>query len=195
MKDYTIRTSKFLSLILRHQPEKVGITLDQEGWVSVSELIQACEAYGFQLTLGELQEVVLNNDKQRFSFSSDGLSIRANQGHSVKVVLGYESTPPPSTLYHGTAQRFLPSIKEQGLLKGQRHHVHLSAETKTATAVGGRYGKPIVLRIASEQMHHDGHLFFRTANGVWLTEHVPVEYITFCDAECRWAAQFFALKS
>lgn len=185
MKDDHRRTSKFLSLILRHRPEKVGITLDQEGWVVVSELIQACAAHGFQLTLAELQAVVLHNDKQRFSFSADGLSIRAHQGHSVKVELGYESTPPPPTLYHGTALRFLPSIKAQGLLKGRRHHVHLSAETETATAVGRRYGQPIVLQIASAQMHQDGHMFFRTANGVWLTEQVPVEYITFSDAECR----------
>jgi putative RNA 2'-phosphotransferase len=185
MKDRTVRISKFLSLVLRHQPEKVGITLDHEGWVSVAELLHAFEAYGFHLTLQELQEVVLTNDKQRFSFSPDGLSLRANQGHSVQVELGYEAEPPPPILYHGTTERFLSSIKEQGLLKGRRHHVHLSEQEETATAVGRRYGKPVVLRIASDEMHRDGHPFFRSANGVWLTAQVPVRYITFRDEDER----------
>ena len=183
MKDRTIRISKFLSLVLRHQPEKVGLTLNDEGWVSVSELILAFESYGFPLALGELQEVVRSNDKKRFSFSPDGLFIRANQGHSVTVELGYEPVLPPPILYHGTAERFLSSIRQQGLLKGRRHHVHLSDNTETAETVGGRYGKPVVLRITSERMHKDGYLFFRSDNGVWLTESVPVEYIAFRDTD------------
>ena len=183
MKDRTIKTSKFLSLVLRHQPEKIGISLDDEGWVSVQELLQAFAAYGFRLTLAELQEVVRTNDKQRFSFSPDGLYIRASQGHSVRVELGYEPCAPPPTLYHGTAERFIASIKQQGLLKGRRHHVHLSEQQETAKAVGSRYGKPVVLKIASDEMQRNDYRFFRSANGVWLTEHVPVEYIMFHDTE------------
>jgi len=183
MKDRKIRISKFLSLVLRHQPEKVGLTLDHEGWVSVAELLNALAAFGFPLTLEELQEVVRSNDKKRFSFSPDRLLIRASQGHSVSVELGYEPKAPPSILYHGTAERFLSSIREQGLIKGQRHHVHLSDNQETATTVGRRYGKPVVLRVASERMHKDGYLFFRSENGVWLTEGVPVAYITFGDAD------------
>jgi len=183
MKNRTVKVSRFLSLVLRHEPEKIGLTLDDEGWVSVVELLRAFEAHGFDLTLGELQEVVHTNDKKRFSFSSDGSLIRASQGHSVKVELGCEPTPPPRILYHGTAERFLPSISQQGLLKGSRQHVHLSEQKETATEVGRRYGKPVVLRVASERMHTDGYLFFLSDNGVWLIEHVPVEYITFGDAE------------
>jgi putative RNA 2'-phosphotransferase len=179
MKDRNTKVSKFLSLVLRHQPEKVGITLDREGWVSVSLLLQAFETHGFDLTPDELQEIVRTNDKQRFTISPDGLFIRANQGHSVEVELGYEPKQPPPVLYHGTAERFLSSIKQQGLLKGQRHHVHLSEQEETADAVGRRYGKPVVLCVASGEMHRQGHLFFRSANGVWLTEHVPARYITF----------------
>lgn len=179
MKDRHTRVSKFLSLVLRHQPEKVGLTLDREGWASVSRLLNACETHGLHLTPNELQEIVRTNDKQRFSFSPDGLSIRANQGHSLEVELGYEPEPPPPFLFHGTAERSLPSIRKQGLSRGRRHHVHLSENEGTANAVGGRYGRPVVLRIASGEMHADGHLFFRSANGVWLTEHVPVRYITF----------------
>jgi len=120
MKDRTTQISKFLTLVLRHQPEKVGLMLGDEGWVSVAELLPAFDANGFRLSLGELQEVVRTNDKKRFSFSPDGLLIRASQGHSMKVELGYEATHPPEVLYHGTAERFLLSIKQQGLVKGRR---------------------------------------------------------------------------
>ena len=179
MKDRHTRASKFLSLVLRHQPEKVGITLDREGWVSVSRLLDACGAHGLELSPEELREIVRTNDKQRFSLSPDGLFIRANQGHSVEVDLGYEPEPPPPVLYHGTAERFLSSIKQRGLVRGRRHHVHLSEQQETADAVGRRHGKPAVLSVASGEMHSEGHLFFRSANGVWLTEHVPLRYITF----------------
>ena len=185
MKDRHVRVSKFLSLVLRHQPEKVGVTLDREGWVPVAALLEALEAHGRRLTPDELREVVRSNDKQRFSFSPDGLSIRASQGHSVEVELGYEPAEPPAVLYHGTAERFVPSIRGRGLLKGRRHHVHLSEEEATAVAVGRRYGRPVVLRVASGAMHADGHAFFRSANGVWLTEHVPARYITFGDGAPR----------
>ena len=185
MKERHVRVSKFLSLVLRHQPEKIGVTLDREGWVPVSRLLEALEAHGRRLTLDELREVVRANDKQRFSFSPDGLSIRANQGHSVEVELGYEPSEPPPTLYHGTAERFIQSIKQQGLSRGRRHHVHLSEQEATAVAVGRRYGRPVILSVASGAMHADGHPFFRAANGVWLTEHVPARYITFGADERR----------
>lgn len=179
MKDRTIRASKFLSLVLRHKPETIGLELDSQGWAPVSDLLRALSTSRFPLSLEELQEVVRSNDKQRFSFSVDGSRIRASQGHSLTLDLGYEPGVPPAILFHGTAERFLASIRQQGLIKGQRHHVHLSAETETAVNVGKRYGQPVLLIIASEQMNKDGHLFFRSANGVWLTERVPVEYIEF----------------
>lgn len=171
------RTSKFLSLILRHQPEKVGLKLDEAGWVGVAELLSALAAHGHKLTQQELETVVFTNDKQRFAFSPDGLQIRANQGHSVEVELAYASAVPPIVLYHGTAPQFLASIRTQGLLKGQRHHVHLSADTATAQKVGGRRGKPVVLLVRADKMHADGHIFYCSANGVWLTEHVPPQYL------------------
>jgi putative RNA 2'-phosphotransferase len=179
MKDRDTRVSKFLSLVLRHRPEEAGVTLDRGGWASVPDLLRALERRGLRLTPDELREIVRADDKQRFSLGPGGLSIRANQGHSVEVELGYEPLQPPPLLYHGTASRFLNSIREQGLSRGRRHHVHLSERPETATEVGGRYGKPVVLRVASGEMHREGYVFFRSANGVWLTEHVPVPYIAF----------------
>lgn len=176
-----VKISKFLSLILRHKPETIGLVLDEAGWASVSDLLQKCEQHGFALSLEELETVVATNDKQRFTFSEDGRRIRASQGHSVKVELGYQPLEPPETLYHGTVERFLPAILEKGLLKGKRHHVHLSAEIAAATKVGARRGKPVVLRVHSGQMVRAGHSFYQSANGVWLTEHVPANFISFLD--------------
>lgn len=176
-KDRFTKTSKFLSLVLRHEPGLIGITLDSAGWVSVSELLRACRDYGRPLTAEELREVVASDDKRRFSFSEDGRKIRANQGHSIPVELGYEPAAPPAILYHGTTERFLPSIREEGLKKGSRHHVHLSPDEETARKVGGRRGRPVVLKVESGRMHEAGHVFFRSANGVWLTERVPPEYL------------------
>lgn len=178
MKD-KVKASKFLSLVLRHQPETIGIQLDPQGWVRVSDLLVALSNAKFPLSLDELQEVVRTSDKKRFAFSDDGNMIRANQGHSISVDLGYDQATPPSVLFHGTADRFVTSIQSQGLIKGQRHHVHLSSNPDTALSVGQRYGKPVLLIISSERMSKDGHLFFRSANDVWLTDHVPVEYIEF----------------
>ncbi len=171
------KTSKFLSLVLRHKPETIGLTLDDNGWASVNELLKKLQEHGRGVTLVELQTVVANNNKQRFSFNEDGSKIRANQGHSIEVNLNLTPTTPPAQLYHGTATRNLGSILHQGLLKGERHHVHLSDNHATATAVGQRYGKPIVLHINTQQMYANGHLFFCSDNGVWLTEHVPPQYI------------------
>jgi putative RNA 2'-phosphotransferase len=178
MDDRAVRISKFLSLVLRHQPEKIGLSLDESGWASVERLIEASSRRGFDFTREELQNVVDGNDKKRFSLSEDGLWIRANQGHSIKVELGYAPTAPPEILYHGTAERVLTSIKQQGLLKGKRHHVHLSADVDTATQVGRRHGKPVVLTIEAGRMRQDGFIFYLSANGVWLTDCVPVQYLT-----------------
>ena len=179
MDAQSVKISKFLSLVLRHQPETIGLALDAAGWISVEELLTACRKHGTVITPEQLQHVVASNDKQRFSFSEDGLLIRANQGHSVEVELGYEAAMPPAKLFHGTAERFLASIKEHGLLKGQRHHVHLSADIETATKVGQRHGKPVVLRVDAGKMQQDGFIFYLSTNGVWLTEHVPVPYLVF----------------
>lgn len=178
-KDKLTKTSKFLSLVLRHEPRLIGITLDSAGWVPVSELLRACHAHGQPLTLEELHEVVAGNDKQRFSFSEDRQKIRANQGHSVPVELGYTPDIPPNILYHGTVEKFLPLIKEEGLKKGARHHVHLSSDEETAGRVGGRRGRPVILKVESGRMQQEGFEFFRSANGVWLTEHVPSKYLIF----------------
>ena len=169
--------SKFLSLVLRHQPEKIGITLDSSGWVSVSELLDACQNNRLPITKEELETIVSENDKRRFSFSEDRLLIRANQGHSVSVALEYQAITPPDSLYHGTIDRFLQSISELGLIKGKRHHVHLSEDIVTAEKVGARRGKPIVLKVHSGKMFQDGYLFYMAENGVWLTDSVPPSYL------------------
>ena len=179
MTNRSVKTSKFLSLVLRHNPELIGITLDSAGWVSVSELLRACQAHGHQVSLTELHDVVTSNDKQRFSLSKDGQMIRANQGHSLLVELGYSPTIPPDILYHGTVEKFLLSIKEEGLRKGARQHVHLSQDEETAQRVGARRGKPIIIRVESRRMNRDGYEFFLSTNGVWLTEHVPTAYLIF----------------
>ena len=178
MSNRQVIISKFLSLILRHSPERIGISLDKSGWTPVTKLLEACNAHGFPLTFEELRSVLESNDKKRFAFSADGSSIRASQGHSVEIELDYAPATPPEILYHGTAERFLSSIKEGGLIKGRRHHVHLSSEEMTARTVGQRYGKPVVLKIESGLMHEEGFEFYRSANGVWLTKHVPVRYIS-----------------
>ena len=173
------RASKFLSLVLRHEPERIGITLDDAGWTDVDALLTALDAHGLALTRAELDAIVASSDKQRFALSPDGARIRANQGHSVDVELGLEAVTPPDVLYHGTVDAALPGIRAQGLLKGQRHHVHLSADVETAQKVGGRRGKAVVLAIRAGEMAAAGHTFYRSANGVWLVDHVPVQFIGF----------------
>ncbi|UII28300.1 RNA 2'-phosphotransferase [Fulvivirga maritima] len=175
------RTSKFLSLVLRHKPEQIGLKLDNAGWASVTELVEKCNAHSISLDVDKLSEIVDNNDKKRFIFSPDKQKIRANQGHSLKVDLGLEQKEPPVILYHGTAIRNIDSIKEKGLLKRDRHHVHLSAQTDVAMQVGSRYGKATVLTVNTDQMYKDGLLFYQSENGVWLTDHVPPRYIDFKD--------------
>lgn len=177
--DRSVETSKFLSYVLRHRPDSIGITLDPEGWVEVDTLLEACATNGRAISRAQLEEVVATNNKKRFAFNEDGTRIRASQGHSVDVDLAYEPATPPEILYHGTVDRFLDSIREQGLIRGSRHHVHLSHEIGTAQNVGSRRGRPVVLRVRAGDMHRKGIPFFCSANGVWLTEHVPPEHIDF----------------
>jgi putative RNA 2'-phosphotransferase len=173
----SVRISKLLSLVLRHEPERIGIVLDEHGWTDVDALLAACGAHGAAITRAELEEVVATSDKQRFALSEDRARIRANQGHSVDVDLDLEPAAPPARLYHGTIDRFVASIRKQGLVRGERHHVHLSADVETAIKVGGRRGKPVVLTVRADEM--TDHTFFRSANGVWLVDHVPPELIDF----------------
>ena len=175
----TIKTSKFLSLILRHEPERVGLKLGEAGWVSVEELLQAVNRNGVSLTLDQLKHIVATSDKKRFAFSDDGQRIRTSQGHSVEVDLQYPPQTPPEFLYHGTATRFLDSIRKDGLQKMERHDVHLSAETKVTLQVAGRHGKPVLLTIRAGDMHRAGFVFRCSANGVWLVDHVPTQFIEF----------------
>lgn len=175
-----IRTSKFLSLVLRHRPEVIGVALDPDCWLDINALIANANSHGHAITLQQLHDVVANNDKQRFALSEDGMCIRANQGHSVRHVdLDLPVVQPPIHLYHGTVTQFLASIRAQGLLKRSRNHVHLSADREAAKKVGMRRGDPVVLTIAAGEMHAAGRRFYRSVNGVWLTDAVPPEYISF----------------
>lgn len=170
--------SKRLSYVLRHAPESIGIELDSNGWVEVSLLLAALASTGEAVSLTELEDAVSNNDKKRFSFDETGKRIRANQGHSIAVDLNYQEKEPPTKLFHGTASRFLASIKQQGLIKGSRHHVHLTESKDTAISVGSRYGKPVLLEIDALAMWRDGAKFFLSDNNVWLTDAVPWSYIS-----------------
>jgi len=176
-----VRASKFLSLILRHQPQKHGITLDQHGWAPIDEVIAAANRAGIGLTYPLLQEIVADNDKQRYVISEDGRAIRARQGHSIPVDLQLAALEPPSQLYHGTARRFLSSIRSQGLIPRSRQYVHLSPDSQTALAVGRRHGDPVVLIVNSDRMYHDGHRFYHSENGIWLVDSVPIGYLVFPD--------------
>lgn len=170
-----VKVSRRLSYVLRHDPGSIGLRLGDGGWVAVDDLLNALAGHGTRLSFKDLEYVVEHNDKRRFSLE-DG-RIRANQGHSVEVDLELEPKAPPERLFHGTATRFLDSIMRQGLLRGARHHVHLSGDVATAAKVGKRHGKPVVLTVAAGQMAGDGHGFLLSANGVWLTEHVPPAYL------------------
>ncbi|REK11973.1 MAG: RNA 2'-phosphotransferase [Planctomycetota bacterium] len=176
------KISQRLSFVLRHRPDSIGLELQDGGWIDVDALLAALARDGKPVAPETLQLVVAENDKQRFEFSEDELRIRARQGHSTKVDLKYEPASPPDLLYHGTATRHLDSIFEQGLLKGNRHHVHMSTNKGTMIQVAMRHGKPVLLSIDARQMFADGHEFFVTGNKVWLTEHVPPKYLTVDDS-------------
>ncbi len=181
MHDPLVSASKFLSLVLRHQPELIGLVLDDAGWADIDALIDLAQPHK-PLTRALIEEVVEQNNKQRFAISDDGLRIRANQGNSIEVELGLQPVAPPSLLYHGTATRFVDSIRREGLRKRGRQHLHLSADAATATNVGARHGKPVVLIVRAGAMAAAGHAFFRSDNGVWLTDAVPVAFIDFDNA-------------
>ena len=173
------QTSKLLSLLLRHQPQAAGLTLDEAGWADVEELIEKVSLTYYSIDLALLQEVVVTNDKQRFTFNQDQTKIRASQGHSLPVDLALAPTDPPNTLYHGTATTFLDLIRKEGLNRMSRQHVHLSAEASTARQVGSRHGTPVILAINAQKMLQDEFNFYRSDNDVWLTEQVPARYIQF----------------
>lgn len=173
------QTSKFIALILRHKPETIGITLDEHGWASVQELIDGINNSGeHHLDMETLEEIVRTDEKQRYSFNDDHKLIRANQGHSIPVDVELEERIPPDILYHGTGEKYALSIEHQGLLPKSRLYVHLSSDIKMAIAVGRRHGRPIVYAIDSNKMHEDGYKFFLSKNNVWLTENVPVSYLS-----------------
>ncbi|MFC8103465.1 RNA 2'-phosphotransferase [Streptomyces sp. NPDC057363] len=173
----TVRVSKYLSKHLRHQPERIGLTLDEAGWVEIDTLIAAAAAHGFRFTRAELDHVVATNDKRRFAI--EGTRIRASQGHSIDVDLALRAAAPPPYLYHGTVARRLDAIRAEGLRPMNRHDVHLSTDRETATRVGARRGRPVVLSVDAAAMHRDGHVFHISANGVWLTKIVPPRYLRF----------------
>lgn len=177
MTNSNTKHSKFLSLVLRHKPEEIGITLAPGGWVDVDVLLDSMAKAGRPLTRSKLEEVVRTNEKKRFSFSEDGTRIRAAQGHSVEVDMQMASATPPEFLYHGTATRFLDAILQDGLKPMSRQHVHLSLDYQTAHKVGSRHGKPVILTVESGRMKTDGHTFYRADNGVWLADQVPPEFL------------------
>lgn len=170
--------SKFLSLILRHKPEVINITLDKHGWANVNELINNINSESnYKIDIQILEEIVETDNKMRYSFNEDKTLIRANQGHSIKVDVELKEKVPPEILYHGTAEKYVESIDKEGLVPKSRLYVHLSKDSATATKVGSRHGKPVVYRIDSAKMHMDGFKFYISENGVWLTKEVPVQYL------------------
>lgn len=175
----TKKISKFLSLVLRHDPDRIGIELDPHGWTDCGLLIDAACRNGVRLDHALLLEIVRSSDKQRFALNDDQTRIRANQGHSVEVDLSLKPVTPPAALFHGTVDKFIDSIRETGITKRQRHHVHLSPDIDTAVKVGERRGRPVILKIDAKRMHESGREFFMSGNGVWLTDHVPVEFVDF----------------
>ncbi|WP_292008272.1 RNA 2'-phosphotransferase [Chryseobacterium sp.] len=174
----TKRISKFLSLILRHQPETINLHLDENGWADVDELLEKSKKKRILFTFEELEEVVATNNKKRFAFNEDKTKIRASQGHSIDIDLALIPQQPPEFLYHGTAEGNISSILEKGIEKRNRQHVHLSSDKETATKVGMRHGKPVILTVRTGKMFDDGILFFFSDNEVWLTDYVDAKYIS-----------------
>lgn len=171
--------SKFMSLVLRHQPQEIGLQLNENGWANVQELLSKMNQKGIQIDEALLNTVVETNDKKRFAFNEDKTMIRASQGHSIEVELDLQPVTPPEFLYHGTVEKFIGAIQKEGLKKMSRQHVHLSKDKETAIKVGSRRGKPVILVINAAAMHKDGFVFYLSANEVWLTDEVPAKYIQF----------------
>ena len=173
-----VEASKFLSYVLRHEPQAIGLTLDSEGWGSLDAVIAGATQQGRSLSRELIEQVVATSDKRRFELSADGQRIRAVQGHSTRSVdRAFEPRQPPDVLFHGTAAQFMDAIRQEGLKPGSRHHVHLSADEQTARAVGQRYGSPVVLRLDAKGMHAQGFVFHQAENGVWLTDRVPPSFL------------------
>ncbi len=183
MEQRLVAISRFLSYLLRHDPGSEGLCMDEHGWVFIDDLLAASGSRRRGITRDVLDRVVAENEKHRYEVDEDGIMIRARQGHSLPVKSDWKAVTPPDRLYHGTASRDVPSIRTEGLLKGTRHHVHLSADAATAKKVGARHGHPVVLVIRAREMHEHGHAFFLSGNGIWLTESVPPEYIDFSHRE------------
>lgn len=169
--------SKFISLILRHKPEVIGITLDEHGWADVNELIAGIRKEHKDFDMSTLEEIVRTDNKQRYSFNMAGTKIRANQGHSIDVDVELEEKEPPEILYHGTGKKYIESIEKQGLIPKSRLYVHLSSDKATANNVGARHGIPVIYEIEAKRMFNDGYKFYLSKNNVWLTKEVPLEYI------------------
>ena len=169
-------TSKYISLILRHKPDVIGITLDEHGWANVDELI-AGVSKTHPINMEILEQIVAEDEKQRYSFNEDKTLIRANQGHSIPVDVELEEKEPPEILFHGTGEKYVDSINKSGLIPKSRLYVHLSSNEETAHKVGTRHGKPVIYKVKSKEMYQDGYKFFCSVNGVWLTKTVPVRYI------------------
>jgi putative RNA 2'-phosphotransferase len=176
-KKYYTKISKFLSLVLRHKPNEIEIKLDSNGWTDVTQLISQMNTYGKEIDFETLEIIVETNAKRRFSFNDDKSLIRASQGHSIVIDLGYISKTPPSVLYHGTGRKYLDSIYKLGIQKKNRHHVHLSKDIETAKSVGQRHGNPVIFEIMTMEMVEDGFEFFESENGIWLTDNVPINYL------------------
>jgi putative RNA 2'-phosphotransferase len=177
MKKNKKDNGRFLTLILRHKPETIGLTLNEEGWVKVGDLIKQMNKHGRPFDMEELEEIVATNNKKRFEFDESKTKIRACQGHSVDVDLKFKGITPPEILYHGTAKQNVGPIMKMGLARFTRNHVHLSGDKETAINVGKRHGEPIIFKVLAGEMERDGFIFCQSANGVWLTNHVPAKYL------------------
>ncbi|EGC04772.1 RNA 2'-phosphotransferase [Ruminococcus albus] len=178
IKNDDVSLGRFISLVLRHQPQTIGLTLDEHGWADTKALIKGVCATGRKLDIETLERIVRENNKQRYSFNADKSKIRANQGHSIAVDVEMNIAEPPSVLYHGTAADCLDSIREKGILKMSRNYVHLSKDVDTAVKVGSRHGKPVILVIDTAKMSADGFVFRISENGVWQSEDIPWKYVT-----------------
>ena len=178
MSDSLTGTSRFISFILRHKPEVIGITPDEHGWADVDDMIAGINQSGkYKIDRDMLDEIVRTDEKQRYSYNEDHTLIRANQGHSIPVDVELEEVEPPEFLYHGTGEKFTASIDKQGLIPKSRLYVHLSPDEETAVKVGRRHGKPVIYLVRAGNMKRDGYAFYRSVNGVWLTKEVPVKYL------------------
>lgn len=177
------KMSVFISLILRHKPDVIGISLDSHGWAKTNELIDGINKTGqYTIDLHTLEEIVRTDEKQRYSFNEDHTMIRANQGHSIPVDVDLQEAAPPDVLYHGTGCQYVPAIRDEGLCAKSRLYVHLSKDIETAVKVGRRHGKPHVFQVAASEMYRQGYHFYLSVNGVWLTKHVPAGFLAECDS-------------